>query len=113
MTLSETEFFCVKCRKTIKLSSSDICVKVYKNARFVNGSPALVGECKCGTKVTKFIRHDDKDKLEKKYGKCNRTSPKKSPKKSPRKSPKKSPRKSPKKTIDKKCLEKCIKKCTK
>jgi len=100
MTLSETEFFCVKQRKTVKLPSSNICVKVYKNARFVNGSPALVGKCnECGTNVTKFICHDDKDKLEKKYGKCTR------------KSPKKSPRKSPKKTINKKCLEKCVKKC--
>ena len=101
MTLSETEFFCVKCRCTVKLPSSNICVKVYKNARFVNGSPALVGECKCGTKVTKFIKHDDKDKLEKKYGKSTSTA-----KKSPKKSPKK-------KTVDKKCLEKCVKKCTK
>lgn len=97
MTLSETEFFCVKCRCTVKLPPNNICVKVYKNSRFVNGSPALVGECnKCGTKVTKFIRHDDKDKLEKKYGKCTSTA-------------KKSPKKSPKK----KCIEKCVKKYTK
>jgi hypothetical protein len=97
MTLSETEFFCVKCRSTVKLQSSNISVKVYKNARFVNGSPALVGKCKCGTNVTKFIRHDDKDKLEKKYGTCKSTASK---------SPKK-------KTVDKKCVEKCVKKCTK
>ena len=108
MTLSETQFFCVKCGKTIKLPPSNICVTVYKNPRFVNGSPALVGKCKCGTNVTKFIRHDDKDKLEEKYGMCTGTSPRKSPKKSPKKSPRKSPRKSPKK-----CLEKCVKKCTK
>jgi len=101
MTLSETEFFCVKCRSTVKLQTSNISVKVYKNARFVNGSPALVGKCKCGTNVTKFIRHDDKEKLEKKYGTCKSTASK---------SPKKSPKK---KTIDKKCLEKCVKKCTK
>lgn len=101
MTLSETEFFCVKCRCTVKLPSSNISVKVYKNARFINGSPALVGKCnKCGTNVTKFICHNDKDKLEKKYGKCTSTA-------------KKSPKKSPKKTVDKKCLEKCVKKCTK
>ena len=99
MTLTETEFFCVKCRSTVKLQTNNIKVKVYKNSRFVNGSPALVGKCKCGTNVTKFICHDDKEKLEKKYGKSTDS-----------KSPKKSPKK---KTVDKKCLEKCIKKCTK
>ena len=102
MTLSERDFYCVKCRNTVTLPASDIKVIVYKNARLVNGSPALVGECKCGTKVTKFIKHDDKEKLTKKYGE------KKSPaKKSPAK---KSPKK---KTIDKECLDKCVKKCTK
>lgn len=108
MSLSEREFYCVKCRKTVSLSASDIKVVVYKNARFANGSPALVGECKCGTKVTKFIKHDDKEKLKTKYGEK-----KSSPRKSPKKSPKKSPRKSPKKMVDKKCLDKCVKKCTK
>ena len=93
MTLTETEFFCVKCRCTVKLQTNKIKVKVYKNSRFVNGSPALVGSCgKCETNVTKFICHADKEKLEKKYGIFKSTE---------------------KKTIDKKCLEKCIKKCTK
>jgi hypothetical protein len=100
MSLSERDFYCVKCRKTVTLPASDIKVTVYKNARFAGGSPALVGECKCGTKVTKFIKHDDKEKLKSKYGE----------KKS---SAAKSPKKSPKKMIDKKCLEKCVKKCTK
>ena len=100
MTLSEREFYCVKCRKTVTLPASDIKVTVYKNARFTNGSPALVGECKCETKVTKFIKHDDKERLKSKYGEKKSVA-------------KKSPKKSPKKTVDKKCLEKCLKKCTK
>ena len=98
MTLTETEFFCVKCKIPVKLQTNKINVKVYKNSRFVNGSPALVGKCcYCETNVTKFICHDDKEKLQKKYGICKSTEKKTVDKK----------------TVDKKCLEKCIKKCTK
>jgi hypothetical protein len=33
--------------------------------------PSLKSECpKCDTNLTKFVKHDDAKKLEKKYGKC-------------------------------------------
>ena len=67
--LTETQFYCVKCRCTVKLQEKEIRVHTYKNKKFVGGKPALVGVCKCNTNVTKFIKQADKKTLQDKYGK--------------------------------------------
>lgn len=67
--MKETQFYCVKCGKKVTLTGKDvdsIKVKVAKN-----GVPMLTGYCsKCDTKVNKFIKMKDEDKLAKKYGKA-------------------------------------------
>jgi hypothetical protein len=64
--LKQTEFYCVSCRKRIKMKKDDICVKILKN-----GTPALVSYCsKCNVNLTKFIKDDSVKKMEYKYGKC-------------------------------------------
>ena len=64
------EFYCVKCRKIVKLNNSDICVETIKNKKIGN-MPALKSNCKkCDTNLTKFVKVSDKDKLVKKFNKC-------------------------------------------
>jgi hypothetical protein len=72
MTLSQNQFYCVKCRKVVKINSDDICFKNFKNKRMIGGkTPALVAEChKCDTNLTKFVKHKLAEKLEDKFGKC-------------------------------------------
>lgn len=67
--MNEKQFYCVACRKKVMLPASDICVKVYKNKK-TGTSPALVGQCKCGTNVTKFIKRDSVAAMRQKYGSC-------------------------------------------
>ena len=68
--MRENEFYCVKCRKVVKVPKDDICLTFIKNKK-IGKIPALKGECaKCDTNLTKFVKVDDAEKLENKYGKC-------------------------------------------
>ena len=68
--LKQQEFYCVKCRKRVKIDSDDMGVDIFKNGQTGMKVPALVGECKlCNTTVVKFIKHDDQDRFTQKYGK--------------------------------------------
>jgi len=69
--LTERQFYCVKCKARRTIPAEDICTKVYSNKRMYDGKvPTLKAECKCGTSLTKFVKHDAYDKLAAKYGKC-------------------------------------------
>ena len=69
--LTEQEFYCVKCRGRVKVRAEDMCVTVFRNKRMKGGSPALRAKCpKCGTNLTKFRKHDAKERLTRKYGRC-------------------------------------------
>jgi hypothetical protein len=72
MVLKETEFYCVKCRKSVNIPKKDICFKNFKNSKMVGGkAPALVGYCKkCDCNLTKFVKHDKANSLKNKYGTC-------------------------------------------
>ena len=72
MVLKQNEFYCVSCRKAVRVSNEDMCVKEFKNKRAKTGkTPALVGTCnKCSHKVVKFIKRDDVKKLKAKVGTC-------------------------------------------
>jgi len=64
------EFYCVKCRKIVKIGADDICLTYLKNKK-IGKVPALRSECrKCDTNLTKFVKHASAKKLEEKYGKC-------------------------------------------
>jgi hypothetical protein len=67
--LKQQEFYCVKCRKRVKIASDDMGVSVFKNEKTGMKVPSLVGNCKCDTTVIKFIKHDDQDRFTQKYGK--------------------------------------------
>ena len=68
--MKSNEFYCVKCRKIVKVGNDVICFTFIKNKR-VGKIPALKAECnKCETNLTKFVKVDDVEKLEKKYDKC-------------------------------------------
>tara|TARA_Y100000389_G_C17345012_1_gene455384 strand:+ start:86 stop:313 length:228 start_codon:yes stop_codon:yes gene_type:complete len=67
--LKQKEFYCVKCRK--RVLADDICVQMLKNKKVKGGVPTLSGYCNnCDTLLYKFIKHADKSKLNKKFGKC-------------------------------------------
>lgn len=70
--LKQQQFYCVSCRARRTAKAADICVKVYKNKKMYDGfAPALRSECPtCGTNLTKFIKHDDTERMQDKYGKC-------------------------------------------
>lgn len=89
--MKQTEFYCLKCRKAVTPKDE------IKLRKLKNGKHALVSYChKCDTKLFKFVKEDDVEKLSAKYKKCTkcpRTSPKKTSKKS---KSKKSKSKSPK-----------------
>lgn len=69
--LTQNQFYCVSCRKKVSSHPDDMCVEVFKNKRIKGGVPALRSECtKCGTNLTKFIKHDSKASMIKKFGKC-------------------------------------------
>ena len=68
--LSETQFYCVKCRKAVTVKADDMCVKVYRNKR-AGMTPTLKGQCVyCDTSLTKFIARDSTKDMTSKYGKC-------------------------------------------
>lgn len=70
--LKQQQFYCVKCKAKRTVKAGDICVKVYRNKRMYDGkAPSLRSECpKCGTNLTKFIKHDSTERMQDKYGKC-------------------------------------------
>lgn len=68
--LKQTEFYCVACRKRVKVHPDDICVEVFKNKKIEGGVPALRSVCKCGVNLTKFIKHRDEYRMSNKYGDC-------------------------------------------
>ena len=70
--MKSNEFYCVKCRCTVKLDAEDVCVVYLKNSRRKSGKmPALRGNCRdCDCKMTKFIKEDDAKKMTTKFGKC-------------------------------------------
>ena len=61
MVLKQRQFYCVACDKRVTENAKDICVKKLKN-----GTPALKSKCKCGCKLTKFIKHNAVRRLKKK-----------------------------------------------
>jgi hypothetical protein len=64
--LTETEFYCVKCKHRCKSNKSDMCVKTLKN-----GAVALRGSCnKCDCVMYKFVGRCKQDNLINKYGSC-------------------------------------------
>ena len=68
---SKEKFYCVKCRKSVHVDAQNIIGVV----TFRNGIPALTAECnqpKCSTKLYRIISKDDKQPMEKKYGKCKK-----------------------------------------
>lgn len=69
--MKQNQFYCVACRAKVLAKADDMCVQTFKNKRVKGGVPALRANCrKCGYNLTKFIKHADKEKLTKKYGKC-------------------------------------------
>ena len=69
--LQEHEFYCVSCRKRVKIDSADMCVDIIKKKKVRGGVPALRGICyKCDANVIKFIKVDKKAQMVDKYGRC-------------------------------------------
>jgi hypothetical protein len=69
--LKENQFYCVSCRTKRTCKADDMGVKVYRNRSMYDRKvPVLKCECpKCGTPLTKFIKHDSQTRLTEKYGK--------------------------------------------
>jgi len=68
--LNQNQFYCVGCRSVCTCKKEDIGFKLYTNRRTKNKVPTLKCNCsKCGTVLTKFIKHKDQEKLLLKYGK--------------------------------------------
>ena len=68
--LKQNQFYCVKCSAKKTCKKDNIGVKVYTNKRTKTKVPTLKCSCpKCGTNMTKFIKHADEQKLTKKFGK--------------------------------------------
>ena len=66
--LAQQEFYCVKCRKKVKLNKDNIYLRTVKNKRTKRDIPMLSGSCnKCGTSVHKFVKKSDVPKLAKKF----------------------------------------------
>lgn len=64
--LKKNEFYCVFCRRKIKLNSDEICLENDKRGR-----PRIRSKCnQCDYKVFKYIKFKDVDKVEKTYGWC-------------------------------------------
>ena len=72
--MKDNEFYCLKCRKNVSIKKEDICFKNYKNSKMINNgkkAPTLVAECsKCDSKMVKFVKHKDSEKLQEKFEKC-------------------------------------------
>jgi len=67
--LKQAEFYCVKCKKSVECDPAKIRTVMYKNKK-TGSCPALKCMCpNCGTKLNKFIKKDDYDRLSQKYGK--------------------------------------------
>jgi predicted nucleic acid-binding Zn-ribbon protein len=80
--MKQTEFYCLKCKKVVVIPKDEIKLSVLKN-----GKHALSSQCsECDTKLFKFVKEDDVNKLAVKYKK----SPYKTSKKSKTKKTKKS-----------------------
>ena len=71
---SKEEFYCVRCRCSVKVDEKNIKgVVVYNNKKIKAGTPALKAVCnKCGTNLNRFIKQADKKMMEEKYGKCKK-----------------------------------------
>lgn len=67
--LKQKEFYCVKCCKRVKCAPDAINFTEIKNSKATSGYvPALKCTCShCGTKLTKFVKHKDAEKLRNKY----------------------------------------------
>lgn len=61
--LKQTEFYCVECRKRVKVPTEDIQVSIDKQGR-----PRLEGMDKYNHKLFKYIKFSHEDKLGKKFG---------------------------------------------
>jgi hypothetical protein len=67
--LKQQEFYCLSCRKRVKCTATNICVKSFKNKK-LGKVPTLRAYCKkCDCYLSKFIKHKDAARLTKKYGK--------------------------------------------
>lgn len=65
--LKQREFYCVKCRKPVTASASDICVRKPRRAK----SPMMTAYCsKCDCNLNKFIKKSVASNMTRKYGKC-------------------------------------------
>jgi hypothetical protein len=60
-----TTFYCVGCRKKVHCPAADICL-----GKDVRGRPRLVGDCKCGQTVYRYVKFNQASAMLKKYGKC-------------------------------------------
>ena len=68
--MKTNEFYCVKCRKIVKVTGENICLKYFNNKK-IGKVPALRAVCKkCDTNLTKFVKHSLAKNLEERYGKC-------------------------------------------
>ena len=72
--MKTNEFYCVACRKRVKISEDNICVAKLKNGR--NALKAYCAKCDCS--LTKFISNDSVSKMKSKFGKCSPRSKKRS-----------------------------------
>ena len=67
--LKENEFYCVGCRKRVKIPVANMCVKMNHTSK--RTVPTLIGKCeKCKCKLNKFIKNDSVSEMTKKYGAC-------------------------------------------
>lgn len=73
MKLKENEFYCVKCRDSVKCDKSDICLKSKMNPRNKVKVNMLKCVCRhCGTSLTKFISLDKLEVYKSKYNRCRK-----------------------------------------
>jgi hypothetical protein len=87
--MKQKEFYCVKCKKVASVNNHEIRLRTLKNDKH-----CLFSHCdKCNTKLFKFVKEDDVEKLSSKYKKCSTRCPSTSLKKSSKKSGKKSGKK--------------------
>lgn len=68
--LHQNEFYCVSCRKAVKIPASDICFRNVNSSK--RGKiPMLTGYCsKCDCNLNKFVSNKKATNMKNKYKKC-------------------------------------------
>ncbi len=67
--MKERQFYCLSCRKRVTLKKDDIRITRFNNKKVGRKIPAMVGNCECGTFVSKFICEAIEADLVVEYGK--------------------------------------------